>query len=81
MILKEYVNPKQVDVKQGLRYMREHRSVGILAKKDKEDNTEYAHLEVTWDPSNETFAKRAFVRDKVTMAIVRLNRHVEFWRY
>lgn len=79
-ILEQGRNPRSKDLKQGLRYMRDHASVGILAKMDKEENIEWSQLEVCWDP-NKFVERRAFVRDKILIAVLQLNRRVQFWRY
>ena len=68
-------------VKQGFRHMRNHASsIGVILFGDDDDNIEWGHVEVCWNPNESVFDKRAFVRDKLTMAVIRLNRHVEFWR-
>ena len=71
--------PISKDLIQGLRYMRNTpTSIGIIVHG--EENPRWAHLEACWDPGEKFSDRRAIVRDKLTMAILNVNKHVEHWR-
>ena len=52
-----------MDVKQGLRYMRAHASsIGVILYGDDDDNLEWGHLEVCWDPSEIAFDNEIYTQ-------------------
>ena len=71
--------PKPTVALQALRYLRQMpTSLGIVMEGEDEDML-VAHLEGWWRPDESNPVKRSIVRDKLIMAIVRLNKRVEFY--
>ena len=77
-ILENGKQPSRAAPKSALRFLRSSPTgIGLLVSGD--EAQAFAHIEAWWSVDELKPLKKHIVRDKVVMAVIRSNTHVEYW--